>query len=219
MRRTDRHAACRAARAATQPEPPAGRCPPPESALSRALTDLIAAQELEAAAANHLDAEASAHVGLARLLAVAHTCYGDNELAAGHARTALEEGGEDAEMHFVLGVEAERRDSEDEALDHYDDAVAADAACWRALFHVGKICLLNGWVADAVDYLERVAAINPGHKPTALFLQRYGSDSEDAGGEEDGEVDGASGGASGAAAQPTIELPTDGSMPEGIGDM
>jgi tetratricopeptide (TPR) repeat protein len=167
----------------------------------------ILIEELEAAAANHRDAEEGRpHINLARLLAVAHTCYGDNDLAVPHARTVLANS-IDAEMHFLLGVEAERRDAEDEALEQYEAALAIDPKFWRALFHVGKICLLNGWTADAVDYLEQVAAINPGHMPTVAFLARYGD--EELTDEE-------------AVTSPLplpevhIELPKNGELPEGL---
>ena len=130
-------------------------------------------EELEAAAANALDADGSTSLSLSRLLAVAHTCTGDNGVAATHARAALGVAdAADAEMHFVLGVEAERRDAQDEALEQYEAAVDADPKCWRALFHTGKIALSFGWPADAVDYFQQVAEINPSHAPTQAFLAK-----------------------------------------------
>ena len=75
-------------------------------------------------------------------------------------------------MHFVLGVGAERRDAQDEALEHYEAAVEVDPKCWRALFHTGKIALSFGWPADAVDYFQQVKQINPSHEPTQAFLAR-----------------------------------------------
>ena len=112
-------------------------------------------EQLEEANVNHRAANQGApDVKLSRLLAVAHTSSGDCELAAPHAFAALQEGGPDAEMHFCLGLSAERRDQQDEALDEYEKAVAIDPECWRALFHVGKISLQFCWVADSVDYVR-----------------------------------------------------------------
>lgn len=171
----------------------------------------ILIEEMEAAALNHFEAESGHHIHLSRLLATAHTCYGDNILAVPHARIVLE-AGPDPEMHFFLGVEAERRDAEDEALDEYDAALSIDPGYWRALFHVAKICLMNGWTADAVDYLKQVAAINPSHEPTVAFLARYqeegaSSSAEDAPSNDD---------AVGQEPPPAVELPTDGTLPEGL---
>ena len=129
-------------------------------------------EELEAEAANAFDATGSTDLELSKLLAVAHTCTGDHEVAAPHATTALEIGGPDAEMHFVLGVAAERRDAQDDALEQYEAALAVDPNFWRALFHTGKIALTFGWPADAVDYFQQVAAINPSHAPTQAFLAK-----------------------------------------------
>ena len=80
----------------------------------------------------------------------------------------------DAEMHFVLGIAAEARGSDeyDAALDEYDAAVMLDPQCWRALFHTGKIALSFGWITDAVDYFRQVAEINPDHAPTQALLDK-----------------------------------------------
>ena len=139
-----------------------------------------AIEELEAAAANHLDDyPGQPNVQLARTLAVAHTCASDHELAADHAKVALEVGGPSAEMHFVLGVAAERRSAEDEALDEYEAALALEPRNWRVLFHVGKISLMFGWVDDAIDYFRQVAEINPEHAPTAAFLSTFDDEDDD----------------------------------------
>lgn len=167
-------------------------------------------EEMEAAAMNHVEAEGGPHVHLSRLLATAHICYGDYELAVPHARAALD-AGPDAEMHFLLGVEAERRNEEAEALEAYEDCLNVDPQCWRALFHIGKICLVNGWTEDAVDYLEQVAAINPEHKPTRLFLDRFGA-AVAASSEKVSPADNAVS----QPQNPAIELPTNGSLPEGL---
>ena len=129
-------------------------------------------EEIEAEAQTQLEATGSADVQYSQLLAVAHTCTGDHEVAEPHARAALDVGSPDADMYFVLGIAAERRDAQDEALDHYESAVNVDPKCWRALFHTGKIALSFGWPADAVDYFRQVAEINPSHAPTQAFLAR-----------------------------------------------
>lgn len=137
------------------------------------LEELI--EELEAAAANYLDASGGQpSLTLSRLLATAHSRVGDPELGVSHARAALAAGCSEpeqaAEMHFVLGLAAERRDDEDVALGHYEDAIVLDAKCWRALFHVGKIAISFGAVDMGIEYLRKVQAINPDHAPTDAFL-------------------------------------------------
>ena len=170
-------------------------------------------EELEADAANSRDATGQVDAALSRLLAVAHSCMGDHENAAPHAQQALEDGPPDAEMHFVLGVEAERRDAQDDALEQYELALEVDPKCWRALFHTGKIALSFGWPSDAVDYFKQVAEINPAHAPTQAFLARLeeaGIDVEDwqAGKDVDGSDD------DGEEGQP----PAAPDMPEGMSD-
>ena len=129
-------------------------------------------EEMEAELANVKDASGVVDMQLSRLLAVAHTCYGDSDIAEEHALAVLEAGEPDAEMLFVRGVAAERRDAQDEALDAYEACLDADPKFWRALFHVGKISLAFGWPADAVEYFRQVAEINPEHAPTQAFIAR-----------------------------------------------
>ena len=190
-------------------------------------------EELEAEALNFREAnDGNPSLQLSRLLAVAHTSSGDVELAAPHAFAALTEAGQaaaqpppsedpqaDAEMHFCLGLEAEKRDAQDEALDAYEKAVELDPECWRALFHVGKISLQFGWVADSVDYFKKVRYINPSHQPTQRFLtllEESGVDAEDLGtgsGGGDGGGDGPEDD-SGAGGSGSIDMPP---MPPGVG--
>ena len=155
-------------------------------------------EAMEADAATAVD---KVDLGLSRNLAVAHSCLRDFERAAWHAKAAMQSGEPDAEMHFVLGLEAEHRDAQDEALDEYEAAVALDPQCWRALFHVGKIALQYGWAEDAIEYFRRVATINPEHAPTQAFLARLEEMGVDA--DEVGEV----------APPETLELP------DGINDI
>jgi len=131
--------------------------------------------ELEAAAANFVDAtpDDRPSVTLSRLLATAHTCYGDHELCVPHAKAALDGGGEDADMHFLLGVAAERRMDEDVALDEYETAIDLDPKCWRALFHVGKIALAFGAIDMGIEHFRKVAEINPEHAATKAFLTSF----------------------------------------------
>ena len=129
-------------------------------------------EEMEAELANVKDASGVVDIQLSRLLAVAHTCYGDSDIAEEHATAVLEAGEPDAEMLFVRGLAAERRDAQDEALDAYEACLDADPKFWRALFHVGKISLAFGWPADAVEYFRQVAEINPEHAPTQAFIAR-----------------------------------------------
>lgn len=143
--------------------------------------------ELEAAAANYADKAGKPSVTLSRLLATAHTCYGDHESSVPHAKAALAEGGEDADMHFLLGVAAERRDDEDEALSEYETALSLDPKCWRALFHVGKIALACGAIDMGIEQFRKVQSINPDHAATNAFLATYDASSASVG-EEDSEV-------------------------------
>jgi tetratricopeptide (TPR) repeat protein len=84
-------------------------------------------------------------------------------------------------MHFVLGIDAERRGEEDIALDAYEAAIDVDPSFWRALFHCGKIALKFGFPAEAVDYFNQVAEINPAHAPTRTFLDRLAEANIDVG--------------------------------------
>ena len=187
------------------------------------LEELI--ESLEADAANTWDATGSVDLVASRLLAVAHSLVGDHELAVPHARAAIDAEGAapDAEMHFVLGVAAERRDEQDDALGHYDDAVTIDPKCWRALFHTGKIALAFGWPADAVGYFQQVAEINPSHAPTQAFLARLEEANIDLNAWQRGEdVDG-DGGAAGEAAseaeaEDEVEPPAVPDLPDEMGD-
>lgn len=135
-------------------------------------------EELEAEAANAQDATGVPDAHIARLLAVAHSCYGDFGLAVPHARTALAEGGPDAEMSFALGLAAEYAGDQELALTEYEACLETDAKFWRAMFHVAKIALSYGFTDTGVDYLRQCAEINPAHAPTKAFLSRL----EEAGG-------------------------------------
>lgn len=183
------------------------------------LEDLV--EEMEAELANEKDATGRLDLHLSRLLAVSHArtpeCL---EIAEEHASAALELGGPDAEMHFVRGVAAERRDEQGEALDEYEAAVAIDAECWRALFHTAKIALAFGYPSDAVAYFEQVAEINPSHAPTKAFLKglaEMGVNVDEW--QEENQQIRSGGGSDGPAAadepMPVIELPD---LPEGFGD-
>ena len=136
-------------------------------------------EELEAELVNIREATQQNDPLASRLLAIAHTLMGDHELAAPHATAALAKGTREgapatelAEMFFVLGVDAEKRDAQDEALEQYERALVLDPKCWRALFHTGKIALSFGWAADAVDYFRQVETINPEFLPAQAFLSK-----------------------------------------------
>ena len=172
--------------------------------------------ELEAAAANFVDASGGRpSAALSRLLATAHTCYGDHQLCVPHANAALAEDGEVGEdaaaMHFLLGVAAERRDEEDEALDQYEEAIALDPKCWRALFHVGKIAIAFGAIDMGIDHFRQVQAINADHAPTNAFLDRF-----DASAAAD-EADAAEGEGEPEEAEADVaELPPELPLPDGL---
>ena len=102
-------------------------------------------EEMEAELANVKDASGVVDIQLSRLLAVAHTCYGDSDIAEEHATAVLEAGEPDAEMLFVRGLAAERRDAQDEALDAYEAnrAVRLRVATRRAN------ALVAAWKQDA----------------------------------------------------------------------
>eukprot|EP00324_Dicrateria_rotunda_P004985 CAMPEP_0206160662 /NCGR_PEP_ID=MMETSP1474-20131121/6976_1 /ASSEMBLY_ACC=CAM_ASM_001110 /TAXON_ID=97495 /ORGANISM="Imantonia sp., Strain RCC918" /LENGTH=198 /DNA_ID=CAMNT_0053562135 /DNA_START=15 /DNA_END=608 /DNA_ORIENTATION=+ len=109
---------------------------------------------------------------LSRLLAVAHSANNEPLAAEAHARAVLEQEPSDVDMRFVVGVACEHRDEQEEALDAYEAVLDADPDYWRALFHVGKISLQVGWVADAKEYFERALAIEPTHLATIEIVQR-----------------------------------------------
>ena len=75
---------------------------------------------------------------LHRLLAAAHARAGNLELAEPHARAALQREADDAEMLFVIGVAAEKRDEVLEAIDNFEAALEIEPDFWRPLFHLGK---------------------------------------------------------------------------------
>ena len=68
---------------------------------------------------------------LHRLLAAAHARAGNLELAEPHARAALQREADDAEMLFVIGVAAEKRDEVLEAIDNFEAALEIEPDFWR----------------------------------------------------------------------------------------
>ena len=163
-------------------------------------------EELEAAAANYADASGGTpSLALSKLLATAHTCYGDHENCVGHARAALSVGGEDSDMRFLLGVAYERGQDEDEALAQYEAALDLNPDNWRALFHVGKIALNFGAIEMGIEHLRKVSTINPDHAPTRAFLATF--DASDPIASDDDDEDEESVAAAEDAAEEHLPLP------------
>jgi tetratricopeptide (TPR) repeat protein len=110
---------------------------------------------------------------LHRLLAAAHARAGNLELAEPHARAALQREADDAEMLFVIGVAAEKRDEVLEAIDNFEAALEIEPDFWRPLFHLGKASMSVGMISDAHEYLQQVLELNPGHAPTLALMAKF----------------------------------------------
>ena len=110
---------------------------------------------------------------LHRLLAAAHARAGNLELAEPHARAALQRESDDAEMLFVIGVAAEKRDEVLEAIDNFEAALEIEPDFWRPLFHLGKASMSVGMISDAHEYLQQVLELNPGHAPTLALMAKF----------------------------------------------
>lgn len=106
-----------------------------------------------------------------QLLAVGKTIEEETETAERYANFAIKEGGDDAEMHFVLGYAGECVGNVNVALEEYDKCMEMDETHWRAHYQAGKLALLFNAGAEAWDLMCEVKALKPDHAPTIQLFE------------------------------------------------
>mmetsp|Transcript_89973 Transcript_89973/g.155838 ORF Transcript_89973/g.155838 Transcript_89973/m.155838 type:complete len:296 (-) Transcript_89973:55-942(-) len=110
-----------------------------------------------------------------QLLAVGNTIFEETDLAEVNAQKAIDAGGDDAEMHFVLGYAGECAGNVNVALEEYDKCMEMDETHWRAHYQAGKLALLFNAGAEAWDLMSEVLNIKPDHAPTIQLFENLKS--------------------------------------------